>query len=352
MPKKNKPKRAKLIVNPGAGNALDAAARLEQVVQYLTEEGVAVDVAFAAPKEEALIIAKKAVKEGYKVVIAMGGDGTIGEVIRGIAGSKASLGIIVGGTMNDIAASLGIPEDLKEACALIASGRTRKLDLGQVRVKGKKKKFYFFMVTVIGLTATMYPKVKKIPKGKISGLKEAVMTFIKYESKPEVFLTLDDESKIKVDTMFVTVANTPLIASKNLVAPDASMQDGLLDIAVYPDFTKAEVLSYFSKTSKEGSIPDGKLQRYRARKVKVKTTPKLEVAADGISLGKGTAQIKICPDALKVIAPPVGKGAEKPQEQPANALPAPVSPHISEETTSERSSTTDEHTLQHISTSQ
>jgi diacylglycerol kinase (ATP) len=350
MSKKNKQKRAKLIVNPGAGNALDAAARLEQAVQYLADEGVTVDVAFAAPKEEALIIAKKAVKEGYKVVIAMGGDGTIGEVIRGIAGSKVSLGIIVGGTMNDIAASLGIPEDVKEACALIASGRTRKLDLGQVKIKGKKKKFYFFMVTVIGLTATMYPKVKKLPKGKISGLKDAVMTFIKYEPKPEVFLTLDKESKIKVDTMFVTVANTPLIASKNLVAPDASLQDGLLDIAVYPDFSKAEVLSYFSKTSKEGSTPDGKLQRYRARKVKVKTTPKLEVAADGIVLGKGTAEIKVCPAALRVIAPAVGAGAEKRLEEQVNVLPAPLSHHISEDPNSERSSTSDEGTLQHTNT--
>jgi diacylglycerol kinase (ATP) len=79
-----------------------------------------VDVAFARPKKEAIPIAQKAVKDGYDVVIAMGGDGTIGAAIRGIVGSKARLGIIPAGTENDIARGLGIPEDLKEACAIIA----------------------------------------------------------------------------------------------------------------------------------------------------------------------------------------------------------------------------------------
>jgi diacylglycerol kinase (ATP) len=180
------------------------------------------------------------------------------------------------------------------------------------------------------LTAAMFPLVKKIPKGKLSGLKDAVVTFMKYESKPKVFLTLDDDSKVKVDTMLVTVTNTPLIASRNLVAQDASVDDGLLDISVYPDFSKAEVLKYFHDTAKESSIPDGKLQRYRARKVKVKTSPKLEIAADGISLGKGTAVIKVCPKALRIFAPKVGTGAEKRPDDQTRELPAPLSPVVDE----------------------
>jgi YegS/Rv2252/BmrU family lipid kinase len=327
MPKIKKPLRAKLIANPGSGNALENPAHLELAVHCLTEHGIEVDVAFAAPKEEALTIAKNAVKNGYKIVIAMGGDGTIGEVIRGIAGSKATLGLLVGGTMNDIAASLGIPEDIEAACALIASGHTRKLDLGQIKTD-KYKKFYFFMVTVIGLTATMFPEVKKIPKGNLSTLKDAVVTFLDYKTKPDVFLTLDDDSKIKVNTMLVTVANTPLIASKNLVAPDASLDDGLFDISIFPDFSKAEVLGYFARTANEGLIDDGKLQRFRARKIKVKTSPELDIAADGILLGKGKAVIKMCPGALRVFAPPVDAGSEKPPEEKMEALSAPLSPHV------------------------
>ena len=325
MGKKNKPIRVKLIANPGAGNVLEAAARIEQVTHYLLEYGLKVDVALAHPKKEAIPIAKKAVKDGYDVVIAMGGDGTLGTVIRGIAGSKVKLGIIAAGTENDIAGSLGIPDDLKEACALIASGHTRRLDLGEISTK-KTKKFYFFMVSTIGLTATLFPMISEVPEGKYLGIKKAMMTFLKFDSKPTVFLTLDDESKIEVETMLVTIANTPIIGLKNLVAPDASMDDGLLDIAVYPNFSKAELLSYFAKSAHESSTPDRTIQRFRARKIKVKTSPKLDVAAEGIILGKGTARIKVLPRALRVIAPEPGKGAEKPLENTTQELPTPVSP--------------------------
>lgn len=325
MPKKNKPIRAKLIVNPGAGDVSEASARLEQVTRYLLDGGLKVDVALAKPKKEAIPIARKAVKDGFDVVIAMGGDGTIGAVIRGIAGSKVKLGIIAAGTENDIARSLGIPEDLKKACALIAAGHTRKLDLGQISTK-KRKKFYFFMLTTIGLAATIYPMISDVPHGNLSGVKDAILTFFKFKSKPTVFLTLDDESKIEVETMLVTIANTPITGLKNLVAPDASMEDGLLDIAVYPGFSKAKLLSYFAKTVHEGSTPDGRIQRYRARKIKVKTSPKLDVSAEGILLGKGTARIKVLPGALRVIAPEPGKGAEKLMKKATTKLPKPVSP--------------------------
>ena len=329
MAGKDKPvRRVKLIANPGAGDPAKAASRLEEVTRYLSEYGLKVDVALAHPKKEAIPIARKAVKDGYDAVIAMGGDGTIGVVIRGMAGSKVRLGIIAAGTENDIARSLGIPEDLKEACALIASGHTRKLDLGQISTR-KRKKFLFFMVAAIGLTATIYPLISEVPEGNYSGVLDAFKTILKYKSKPTVFLTLDDESRIEVETMLVTIANTPITGVKNLVAPDASMDDGLLDIAVYPDFSKAELLNYFVKTAHEGSTPDGRIQRYRARKIRIKTSPKLDIAAEGILLGKGSASIKILPRVLRVISPEPGSGSEKQPGKTAAELPEPVSPIVS-----------------------
>jgi diacylglycerol kinase (ATP) len=324
MSKKDYAKRVKLIANPGAGDETTAAGRIEQVTRSLLDLGLHVDVALAHPVAEAVSIAKKAVKKGYPTVIAMGGDGTISAVIRGIAGSDVHLGIIVAGTANDIGASLGIPEDIQEACALIASGHVRKLDLAQISTR-KTKKFVFFMVTTVGLTSTLFPDLKDVPHGDFSNIKNAIKNLIHAHPEPTVYLTLDDESKIKVETMMVTVTNTPLIAARNLVAPEASMEDGLLDIAVYPNFTKAEVVSYFARSANEREIPDGKIQRYRARKIKIKTDPKLEIAAEGILLGKGKAKIKVLPRALKVIAPEPGAGAEKPPGETPQELPAPVS---------------------------
>lgn len=151
------------------------------------------------------------------------------------------------------------------------------------------------------------------------------MTLLQFQRSPKVFLTLDDESKIEVETMLVTVANTPVIGVKNLVAPNASLEDGLLDIAVYPGFSKAELLAYFAGTAHEGAVPDGKIQRYRARKIKIKTSPKLDIAAEGILLGKGKAKIKLLPGVLQVIAPEPGGGAEKPQVETMEEVPLPVS---------------------------
>lgn len=326
MSKKNKSIRVKLIANPGAGKASDSANNLKLVMDNLKENGLKVDVALAKPKEEATSIARQAIKDGYKIVIAMGGDGTIEAVMRGMIGSKARLGIVPAGTENNIAKSLGIPKDLQEACALIVSDNTLKLDVGQVTTR-KGKKFIFFEMATIGLSAAVYPEANKAASGKLSSIKAAAMTFIHQETQPKISLTLDEESKIEVETMLVMVSNTPVFGKNFLVAPEASLQDGLLDISVYPDFSKVELIRYYAEVMDGGYSGDGKVQRYQARKLKVKASPKLDVMADGVALGKGTVTIKIRPNALRVITAEKNPGFGTRQENVANMiLPVPLSP--------------------------
>ena len=107
---------AKLIANPGSGK-MAGNKLLEQVTRSLQDQGLKPDVVLVKPNEKAVPIARKAVRDGYQIVIAMGGDDTIWAVIRGIAGTKARLGIIAAGTENNVARSLGIPEDPRAACA-------------------------------------------------------------------------------------------------------------------------------------------------------------------------------------------------------------------------------------------
>jgi diacylglycerol kinase (ATP) len=327
MSKKNKPVRVKLIANPGAGKASNAAKNLQLVIGYLEKNGLKADVAFAKPKEEATPIARKAIKDGYKTVIAMGGDGTIEAVMRGMMGSKVRLGIVPAGTENNIAKSLGIPKDLEEACALIASDHTVKLDLGQVTTR-KGKKFVFFEMATIGLSAAVYPDANKAATGKLSSIKATAMTFIHQETRPRIFLTLDDESKIEVETMLVMVSNTPVFGKNFLVAPDASLQDGLLDISVYPDFGKVELIRYYAAVMDGGYSGDGKVQNYQARKIKVKSSPKLDVMADGVELGKGTVKIKVRKNALRVITAEKTPGVGIRPNDAVETQPAPVSPTV------------------------
>lgn len=324
MSKKDKVIDVKLIVNPGAGKASNAADNLKLVVGYLEKNGLKVDVAFAKPKEKATSIARKAIKDGYKTVVAMGGDGTIEAVVRGMIGSKARLGIVPTGTENNIAKSLGIPKDLQEACALIASDNMLKLDVGQVTTR-KGKKFIFFEMATIGLSAAVYPDANKAASGKLSSIKAAAMTFIHQESRPTVSLTLDNESKIEVETMLVMVSNTPVFGKNFLVAPEASLQDGLLDISVYPDFGKVELIRYYAAVMDGGYSGDGKVQHYQARKLKIKASPKLDVMADGVALGKGTVKIKIRPGALRVITVEKNPGFGIPWKDAGEIQPVSVS---------------------------
>jgi YegS/Rv2252/BmrU family lipid kinase len=321
MTKKNKAIRAKLIVNLGAGVTSDANSNLNMVTGYLEKNGLKVDIAYARPKEEATPIAKQAVKNGYKIVIAMGGDGTIEAVMRGMIGGKARLGILPTGTENNIAKSLGVPQDLQEACALIVTDNTLKLDMGQVTTR-KGKKFVFFEMATIGLSAAIYPDVSKAISGKLSSIKASALTFIRHETRPSVFLTLDNESKIEVETMLVVVSNTPVFGKNFMVAPDASMQDGRLDVSVYPDFSKIELLRYYAAVMDGGYSGDGKVQHYQARKIKIKTSPKLDVMADGVALGRGTVTIKVRPAALRVIT--TGKSPDIAPQQRDDIVTTPI----------------------------
>ena len=110
MSKKEKSIRAKLIANPGAVRPEQTASNLQLAIRYLKKYGIKVDVALAKPKEEATPLAKQAVKEGYKLVVAMGGDGTLEAVICSMVESKARLGIMPTGIQNNIAKSMGVEE--------------------------------------------------------------------------------------------------------------------------------------------------------------------------------------------------------------------------------------------------
>ncbi|MFT3891098.1 MAG: diacylglycerol kinase family lipid kinase [Anaerolineales bacterium] len=328
--KKEKLIQAKLIANPGAGKPEESPKQLELATRFLLQHGIEVNVALAKPKEEATPLAKKAVKDGYDMVIAMGGDGTLEAVLRGMVGSKTPMGIIPTGTQNNIAKSLGVPEDMEEACALIASNHTRKLDVGRVKVKGGKKLF-FFELTAIGLVAALYPEANKLSDGKLSKLKDVALTLLHQEPDPVVYLTLDDESKVKLKTMLVVVSNAPMFGANFLVAPDASVGDGLLDISVYPDFSKTELLTYYAQIRSEGFSANEKVQRFRASKMEVKTEPKMDVMADGVMLGKGKVEIKCKAGAVWMITP---EDQVAPPALVKNVeLPAPVAPVPTKEPT-------------------
>jgi diacylglycerol kinase (ATP) len=329
MSKKDKVIRIKLLVNPGAGTSTEAASNLKLVKGYLKEYGFKADVTRAKPKAKATPLARKAVKDGYKIVVAMGGDGTVEAVMRGLVGSKARLGIIPAGVENNIAKNLGIPLNQEEACALITSKNTCKLDVGQVKV-GKGKQFSFFEMVGVGLSSAMYSSRTKAIDRDLSGVQAAAREASQPEPKSKVYLNLDDKKIVEVETELVMVTNTPVFGKKFLVSPIAALQNGLLDISVFQEFGKDDLRGYYASMLDGGYSGNGKVQRYQARKLKVKSTPKAPITADGIKLGKGTVTIRMRPGALRVIAKKeVPVPETSPKEEPLTQS-IPVSPTVEE----------------------
>jgi len=323
--KKAKAVQAKLIANPGAGKGTEFNKNLKLAVECLDHLGVQVDVALAKPKEAATPIAEKAVKEGYKIVIAMGGDGTIEAVMRGLIGSKVRLGILPFGTENNVAKSLGIPEKVEDACKLIAQNNSRKVDIGQIKLKDGKKT-YFFELAVVGLVAALYPPAQKILKGQITKIKDAAETLIQHEGNSKVFMKLDEDSRIEAETMLVVISNTPMFGANFLVAPTASLEDGLLDVSVYPNFTKAELMAYYASIMNKSFSENPKVQHYRVSNFALKSKPALDVNADAIDLGQGNLKIKCLAGALRVLAPESSGAPNAIAKEPVIEMPAPLAP--------------------------
>ena len=235
--------------------------------------------------------------------------------------------IIPAGTENNIAKSLGIPEKLEDACALIGENHVRKLDVGQVRVKNGKK-FYFFELTAIGLVAAVYPAAAKLLKGQLARLKDAAETLIRQDTQSKVSMRFDGDSRVETATMLVVVSNTPIFGKNFLVAPTASLEDGLLDVSVYPNFSKAELIAYYGTVMNGGSSDNEKVQHYRVHKLELKDKEKAAVMADGVILGKGNVEIKCRAGALRVITPKRSQAPDKfaKDKDIAAHLPAPVAP--------------------------
>jgi diacylglycerol kinase family enzyme len=140
------------------------------------------------------------------------------------------------------------------------------------------------------------------------------MTFLHQEVRPKVFLTLDDEREIEVETMLVVVSTKTAFGKNLMRVSDAPVLDGMLDISVFPDFGKAELLRYYADMMDGRYSGDGTAHHYQARKVQVKSSPKLDVMADGVMLGNGKVTIKVRTNMLRVITKMQAPTPEKVEE--------------------------------------
>lgn len=295
--------RTVLILNPVAGastmaTTVGTAEELEQaILAELRKYGIEPEVYHTTVEDSGKGLAAQAMQAGAELVIAAGGDGTIHAVAGGLIGTQSTLGIIATGTMNNLARSLSIPLTIEGACAVIAQGVTRAIDIGVINGHT------FVEVAGIGLEAALFPAAEEIKspgllttiRGIIGGLR-TLFTF-----KPTTLrISVDGQKKRPYKAIEVTICNAPYYGAHFEVAPGTLMDDGLLDVVIYTNFSKLEYLQKVLAISR-GQYPfKGKTLHMRVKSMRVEARHPIEIQVDGSPQGNTPATIRVLPGALRI----------------------------------------------------
>lgn len=342
IPRPSEVKRARLVMNPVSGDTEPNPMKLPDIVSAMEAENIRADIAFTKPDESPALIAKRAVDEGYDMVVVAGGDGTVSEVAKGLIHAPIPLGIIPIGTFNNIARSLDLPTELQAACSVLAEGRIRTIDVGQAN-----DEHYFFEAAGVGLDAALFPLGEEIKGGRWGRLFQAARLTMDYKparvriqfDRPVAEARLKPLGKrrlfrhrrltpgvraVVVSALLITIANGPYYGTGFTVAPDAQLDDRFLTISVFRDFSKWELMRHFWSISKGQYHYSPKIDSFKASEVRLSSLQHLPVHIDGHPIGELPVTLKTVPHALKVIVPTTATPHYQRQEDPSPPVALPT----------------------------
>ena len=227
----------------------------------------------------AIQLADEAGANGYQTVVAVGGDGTVNEVINGLMKSDArgeltaSLGVIPVGRGNDFSFGMGIPQDIPNACRVLVNGNTRKIDVGWVRGGDYPDGRYFGNGIGIGFDTVVGFEAAKLPSfisGMPAYLIAALKTIFLYFDAPLLRIEID-EKVLEQPCLLVSMMNGRRMGGSFMFAPDSESDDGLLNLCIAHQVSRMQVLGLFPKvmsgTQKDHpaiQMPTGKVIRVEA----------------------------------------------------------------------------------------
>ena len=288
-----------IILNPSAGNVRD----LDDVVARMARLPDA-EIRVTNKRGSAARFARTALRKGRELIIAAGGDGTLNEVVNGIGENSgaARVGLIPLGTGNDFARSIGIPADLDAAIDLIRAEQTRAVDL--VRVTSDEVR-YFVNVSAGGFSGLvnerLTPEMKKT-WGPLAYLRSAAAALPELRAY-RTTLAFDDEESLMEELYNVVVANGRYVAGGTLIAPDAVIDDGLLDVVLIPKRPASELALVMAQIALGAHLSSKTIVYRRAAKLTVNSKPGMWFNVDGELVGNEPARFEIVPRALRFIAP-------------------------------------------------
>ncbi|MBA3724169.1 MAG: diacylglycerol kinase family lipid kinase [Candidatus Levybacteria bacterium] len=302
-----------LIYNPHSGDkkrifSVTQKITLEDILALFKRNNITVDVAQTSHENHAEELTKNAIRQGYDVVIAAGGDGTIGEIANILVGTKTALGILPLGTYMNVARMLSIPTDLEKAIELIKKGNTRDVDAGAVtRLEGEKLRepYYFLESAGVGLEAEIHDHAQALEHGDLREIWKIIKTVKEYYSYPTKVIINNSET-IETKATVITISNGSYTGPAINIAPQAKLDDHRLTVSLFT-MSKFELIRFLLRV-KTGSTAHSKhIQVYRAKEVKILTRKKRKVHADARLFGETPVEFKSKPKAITVITGAVSK---------------------------------------------
>ncbi len=219
-----------LVINRHAGHK-EGAKAIDIVVPYLLKKDYLVEYSYTDHRKHATELASKAAVDGYDIVIAVGGDGTVNEVAQGLYGAGIKMGIVPMGSGNGLARELGISMDMKKSAKAIVKGKNLKVDVCKLNDQR------FLCTSGIGFDAMIADKMSKAStRGFLKYVQLVIRESIFF--KPIDIRMKIDGVLIEKPIFLITFANASQFGNNAYIAPGASMTDGLIDVVVVRKFAK------------------------------------------------------------------------------------------------------------------
>ena len=291
-----------LIVNPHSGesNKLFVIRPLEDIVEFFEKLNTSITIKTTSKPDEATALAKESAEQGYTHIIACGGDGTINEVVNGIACTDVVMGILPLGTENVLAKAMGVPIDIIGACQHFIDSEEKTLDLGVANGR------HFLIMSGIGLDARviseMDPQMKKtmgslgfLVKGAFSLFLENEKTFSKAKIK-----LLDKGEEYEFNFWLILAGNMSFYSGTIELALDAQPDDGLLDIIVFPFSDTADVAKQVIEVFTGTHLDSGEIPYFRSSEFEIITDPPVYFQLDGELMDKTPVKYEVKSGGLKI----------------------------------------------------
>jgi diacylglycerol kinase (ATP) len=292
-----------VIANPAARSFKQEKQQIEETIAYLQNSGWGATLKLTAHQGDGRKFARQAVKEGLDVVVAVGGDGTINELIQELAGSQTALGVLPSGTVNVWARETGIPLDNPGAREVLLKGKTRLIDLGKVNNR------YFILMSTIGFDAEVTRVVEQKPIKRLGILGYIILGTWLGIGYPnfQVVLQIGQHTR-RFQALQVVIGNTQLYAGAIRFTWRAKLDDGLLDICVVRSTTLFGRLAILFDFLLRRPQRQQWVRYETAELVKIHTRRSVAIQVDGEPVGYTTGggeptTFIVAHKALKVIVP-------------------------------------------------